>query len=64
MKLSDYFPDQFEGWETAGEPNKNTMQPMVPNDQTANTPYLRAAIPLTFQYQMDTVKQWNTMGLS
>jgi hypothetical protein len=63
MKLSDYFPDQFEGWETAGEP-KNTMQPMVPNDQTVNTPYLRATIPLTFQYQMDSVKQWNTMGLS
>lgn len=64
MKLSDYFPDQFEGWETAGEPNKNTMQPMVPNDQTVNTNYLRATIPLTFQYQMDTVKQWNAMGLS
>lgn len=61
MALSDYHAG-FEGWQPAKM--SGSESPQIPNDQTVRSPYLRTTLPLPLQYTGDTVKQYNTPGLS
>ncbi len=64
MALSDYFPS-MQGWTPVTEkaPTAN-QQPQIPNDQTQRSGYLRTTLPLPLQYSGDTIKQYNTPGMS
>ncbi len=62
MALSDYFP-QMQGWKPVSL-SAPSNAPQIPNDQTVRSAYLRTTLPLPLQYSGDTVKQYNSPGLS
>jgi len=63
MALSDYYPE-LEGWTPVKERPVEESKPQIPTPEVQVSPYLRAVLPLPFQYAGDTIKQYNRPGLS
>jgi hypothetical protein len=63
MKLSEYYPS-MQGATPVGPVVPAAAPPVIPNDQTQVTRYLRTTLPLPLQYSPDTLKQYNRPGLS
>lgn len=63
MPLSDFFPSMKGGTPVTPLSQQNAA-PVIPNDQTQVSGYLRTTIPLPLQYAPDTLKQYNRPGLS
>src|SRR5208337_2098662 len=63
MPLSDFYPD-MKGWKEVTSTVTAAPTAPLPDAQNTQNPFLRCNLPLTLQYQPDTLRQFIKPGLS